>query len=307
MLGQLEQDARQREPGQERRGLRVQQRRRGHVHRHVPVDPVQQPGGALQGHQLQPVAATDAVRLGEDRVRGLAPLLREPAQRLGADPTPGDDVDDGLQQHPGAAGELERVEPAVDVLPTGLLADLGLDDHRRGPRQHVHQALVPVAEALVGAQPGGAERAVQGAVAQHHGHRHVAADTGEARRGQPHGFRVGAQVGDHRGEVAVQDGLAQAGRLPLRGALREQQRHRGLHHLQVLGGAVQAGQERDAQVQRLLGGPQQVGDLLVHGAALPAHLLCIGRRGCTPEAALAWRPCCPPRSPSAPARASSPT
>ena len=46
------------------------------------------------------------MRLGEDGVRGLAPLGREAAERLGADPGAGGEVDDGLQDDDRAAPRI---------------------------------------------------------------------------------------------------------------------------------------------------------------------------------------------------------
>ena len=186
-------------------------------------------------------------------------------KRLSAsEPTrrPGDDVDDGLQHDAGAAGALERAEAGLDGVAAGLLADLGLDDHGRGPGQHVHQALVAVGEALVGGQAGGAEGAVQGAVAEGHGDGDVGADAGELRRRAPHRVGVLAQVRHDRRQVAVEHALAQGELLLLLVALLEHPRHGGVDDLQGLRRPVHAGEEGDAQVQRLLRGAQEVGDLL---------------------------------------------
>ena len=62
--------------------------------------------------------------------------------------------------------------------------------------EHLHQRLVALGEALVRGEPGRAEGAVEGAVAERHGDRDVAADPRQPRRGQRH--RVG-ELGGRRG------------------------------------------------------------------------------------------------------------
>ncbi len=298
VLGQLEQDPGQGQRGEEVQQVGAQQRGRRHVHRHVAGDAVHEPGRALQRLQLQRVAAADAVGLGEDDVGSLLPVLREAAERLGADPAPGDDVDDGLEHDAGAAGGLEGTEPGLDGVAAGLLAHLGLDDHRRGPGQDVHQALVAVGEPAVGGEAGGAERAVQRAVAEGDGDRDVGADPGELRGGPPHRLGVLAQVAHDRGQVAVEHALAEGQLLLLLVALLEHPRDGGVDDLQGLRRPVHPGHEGDAEVQRLLGGAEEVGDLLLRHAACLGHVvpsarapghLTVRRGGCAERGWLAWR------------------
>lgn len=271
VLGELEDDAVQRQPAQQLGAPGDEHGGGGDVHRHVAVDPVQELGGALEGLQLQGVSHADAVRLGEDDVGGAAPPGGEAGQRLGAHAGAGGQVDDGLQQDDRAAVGDERVEAALDLGAPLLVADLGLDDDGRRGGEHLHQRQIALAELLVRPEAERAEGAVEAAVGQPHRGGDVAADARDARRGQRHRQREPLHVGDDGGQPAVEDGLAEGRVLAHLGALLDQDRHRGLDHLQVLGGAVHAAEEGDTQVQRLLGGHQQVGDLLVGRRTLPAH------------------------------------
>jgi hypothetical protein len=235
--------------------------------------------GPGQGQQLEPVALPDAVGLLEADVRRLAPLPREPAERLRADPPARRQVDDGLQHHGRTAGQQHGLQPLEDVGLPYPLADARFDDDRRGLREHVHQRLVAAAQVLVGGEAGGTERAVQRPVGQRHRHRDVAADPRQPGGGELHRVREPAHVGDDRRQFLVEDRLADRRGLPLRGALGEQQRDRRLDDLQVLRLAVHPRQERDAEPQALPGGEEQVRDLLVrlaaaalsHGAILTAR------------------------------------
>ena len=270
VLGELEQDPLQRQPVEQRRALRRQQRRGGHVHRHVAVDRREVVRGALQREQLELVPEPDAVGLAEADVGRLAPVLREAAEGLGPDPVTGRQLDDRLQDDERAAGLHHRQQPLGDLVAARLLADARLDDQRGGMCQHLHQRAVALGERGVGREAGGAERAVERAVAEHHRHRDVAADPRQPGGRQLHRGRELLDVRDHRGQPAVQDRLAEGRLLLLGGALLEQERHRRLHHLEVLGGPVQPGQERDRQVEAALGRTQEVGDLLLGGGPLPS-------------------------------------
>ena len=71
---------------------------------------------ALEGQQLETVTEPDAVRLGEADVRGLAPRLRETAQRLGADAVARRQVDDRLEDDQGPPAATSGGEPRLDLL-----------------------------------------------------------------------------------------------------------------------------------------------------------------------------------------------
>jgi hypothetical protein len=154
------------------------------------------------------------------------------------------------------------------------LAQLGLEDQRGRAGEHLHEGLVALGQVLVGRQPRGAERAVERAVRQRDGDGDVAADARHPRGGQGHRRRVLGDVGDHGRQVAVEDRLAEARGLHLGRTLAEQQAGRAarLDHLEVLGGAVQARQERHGQAQGVPGGREQLGDLLLGaGSAMSGH------------------------------------
>jgi hypothetical protein len=150
-------------------------------------------------------------------------------------------------------------------------AHLGLDDHGGRRREDVHQGLVPLGQVLVGAEPEGAEGAAERPVAEDDGRRDVAADARDLRRRQLHGLGELRDVRDDGRELAVEDGLAERVLLALGDAVPEEERDGGLDHLEVLGGAVEPAQERDAELQRLLRRLQELGDLLLGVRAGPAH------------------------------------
>ncbi len=141
------------------------------VHRDVAGDHGRGAGGALEREQLQLVAQADAVRLREADVRRLPPLGREPAQRLGADPLAGGQLDDRLQHDERSARGDHGRESVARSPPGGRARGPGLDDHRRGVSEHLHQRLVPLGQLLVRGESRGAERAVERAVAEHDRHR----------------------------------------------------------------------------------------------------------------------------------------
>ena len=196
VLGQLEEHAIERQPGQQLAELGREQGGGGDVHRDVAADAVEMDGGRLEGEQLQPVAQPDAVRLREADVGGHAPLGGEAAERLGAHPPAGGEVDDRLQDDDRAARGHERVEPVGDLGAAFLRAHLGLDDHGGGGGEDVHQGLVALGQVLVRRQPGRAEGAVERAVAEGHGHRDVAAQPRHAGRRQLHRLGEVLEVGD---------------------------------------------------------------------------------------------------------------
>ena len=150
----------QRQPLQQPHALRGQQGGRRDVHRHVAVDGAQVLGGTLQREQLEGVAETHAVRLGEDDVGGHAPVRREPAERLGADAVAGGQLDDRLQHDDRPAGRHQRHQAVLDLVPPRGFAHARLDDEGSSPGEHVHERLVALGQRLVGGQPGGAEGAV---------------------------------------------------------------------------------------------------------------------------------------------------
>ena len=219
------------------------------------------------------------MRLVEADVRRLGPVRREAAQCLGADPGAGRELDDRLQDDERAAGLHQRGQPFRDLVAAQLLADAGLDDQGRGVREHLHQRAVALGQRRVGGEAGRAERAVERAVAEHHRDRHVAADPRQPRGRQPHRRGEVLDVRDDRRQLPVQDRLAERRVLLLGDALLEQERHRRLDHLEVLGGAVQPGQERHREVQAALRGTQQLGHLLLGVRALPPHAWYLDRSG----------------------------
>jgi len=170
-----------------------------------------------------------------------------------------------LQQHHRAAAFHQRAQPALDLGVVAALFDLRLDDQGRGVRQHLHQGPVALGELRVGCEARAAEGAVDGAVTELDRHRDEAADPQSDRR-EPHRRREPGDVRDDRRQHVVDDRLAQRRLLPLRHAV--EQRQRGLDDLQVLHRAVQAAQERQVQVQRSPGGPEQLRHLLRRLAAL---------------------------------------
>ena len=189
VLGQLEQHPGERQPAEQFAALGREQRGRRDVHRDVAVDAVEVLGRPLQREQFEPVAETDAVRLLEDDVGRHAPLGREAAERLGADP-----VRRSRGRRSAAAPRrgrrramTGRSRSSISAAPL-LRAHLGLDDHRGRRRQDVHQRLVPLGEVPVGGESGRAERAVQAAVAEGDRYRDVAAQPRHPRRGQLHGL-----------------------------------------------------------------------------------------------------------------------
>jgi len=159
------------------------------------------------------------------------------------------------------------------ISPRRVLEQTGFDDDRCGVGQHVHQRLVAGGQRLVGGETSGAERAVQGAVAEGDRDGDEAADPRHPVGGQLHRRREVADVGHHRRQRAVADRLAEGGLLRLGDAVFEQQRQRRFHYLQVLGGAVHPGQESQAQPQRAPSRPQQVGDLQLGVRPLTCHAL----------------------------------
>jgi hypothetical protein len=157
-----------------------------------------------------------------------------------------------------------------------LRAHLRLDDDRGSRGEDVHQGPVPLGQVLVRGQAGGAEGAVQRAVAQCHRHRDVAPEPRHAGGRQLHRLGEVRQVRDDLGELLVEDRLAEGEVLLLLVALPEEERRRGVDHLEVLGRAVEPAQERDAEAQRLARRVQQIGDLLFGVRALPGHTWVIG-------------------------------
>ena len=278
VLGQLEDDPVEREAGQEQRAARRHQGGRRHVHGDVARDRAQVVGGALEGEQLQRVPAPDAVGLLEADVRRTTPLGGEPAEGLRADPVAALQVDDRLEDHLGPTARHERGQPGLDLVAPGALHHLGLDDHRRGMGEHVHQRLVALAQGLVRGEAGRAERAVQRAVAEDDRHGDVRADPRQSGGRQLHGLGEVAQVGDDLRQLLVEDRLAQRRGLHLGRTLLEQEGHRRLDDLEVLGHPVEAAEERDAEAQGVLGRPQQVSDLLLGVAAIPGHATPSGTR-----------------------------
>src|SRR5918995_1457350 len=90
------------------------------------------------------------------------------------------------KQDEGATLGDDRVQPALDLGAPLLVADLGLDDDGSRGGEDLYQRLVALAELVVRPEAEGAEGAVQAAVAEVHGRGDVAADPGDARRGQRH-------------------------------------------------------------------------------------------------------------------------
>jgi hypothetical protein len=79
------------------------------------------------------------------------------------------------------------------------------------------------------------------------------------------------EVRDDLRQLPVEDRLAEGQFLLLLVTLPEEERRRGVDHLEVLGGPVEPAQEGDAEPQRLPGRVQQLGDLLLGVRALLAH------------------------------------
>ena len=279
VLRQLQQHPVHREQPQQGRTGRVEQHGRRDVQGDVPLDGVQVTGRPLECLQLEASALAHPVRLREADVGRHPPLGGEPAERLGAHADAVREPDDRLEHHHRPSGRDQRVEAAPDLGLRLALAHHRFEHERRGPGEHLHEAVLAAAEGGVGAQPRGAEGAVQAAVRQAHGNGDVAAEPGQTRRGQRHRDRVTREVGQHRRDPSVERRLAQAGRLRPGGTLAHEDRDRGLDDLERLGGPVEAAEERHRQAQRRPGSAEQVRDLLVDVAARPCHEAPVGTRG----------------------------
>ena len=177
VLGELEQHPVQRQAGEQLAALGGQQGGGGDVHGDVAGDDVEVRPRRARGRAARGGGRARRCALRRSTTSGAWP--HSAGKRLSASaPTrsPVARSTMGCSTTSGPPAAMSGLEPVLDLGAALLLAHAGLDDHRRGRGEHVHQRLVALGQLLVGGEAGGAEGAVERAVAEDHGDRHVAAD-----------------------------------------------------------------------------------------------------------------------------------